>query len=86
MQDTFARATHSAKRARDDRVSCIQNILLNILLNIYIQSVDYETCLSFIVNRNFILKKCGRWGVKLCGRLVTRARYLKWPKICGRPL
>ena len=25
MQDTFARATHSAKRARDDRVSCIQN-------------------------------------------------------------
>ena len=24
MQDTFARATHSAKRARDDRVSCIQ--------------------------------------------------------------
>ena len=24
MQDTFARATHSAKRARDYRVSCIQ--------------------------------------------------------------
>ena len=24
MQDTFARATHQAKRARDDRVSCIQ--------------------------------------------------------------
>ena len=27
MQDTFARATHSAKRARDDWVSCIQGIL-----------------------------------------------------------
>ena len=26
MQDTFARATHSAKRARDDRVSCIQKV------------------------------------------------------------
>ena len=26
MQNTFARATHSAKRARDDRVSCIQVI------------------------------------------------------------
>ena len=24
MQDTFARATHSALKARDDRVSCIQ--------------------------------------------------------------
>ena len=28
MQDTFARATHSAKRARDDRVSCIQGLVL----------------------------------------------------------
>ena len=28
MQDTFARATHSAKRARDDRVSCIQRFRL----------------------------------------------------------
>ena len=27
MQDTFARATHSAKRARDDSVSCIQRAL-----------------------------------------------------------
>ena len=27
MQDTFARATHSAKR--DDRVSCIQRISIN---------------------------------------------------------
>ena len=33
MQDTFARATHSAKRARDDRVSCIQN---NVLRSVYV--------------------------------------------------
>ena len=38
MQDTFARATHSAKRARDDRVSCIQartRPLVYILVSVY---------------------------------------------------
>ena len=30
MQDTFARATHSA---RDDRVSCIQTLLMHLLMN-----------------------------------------------------
>ena len=29
MQDTFARATPSAMRARDDRVSCIQDTIAN---------------------------------------------------------
>ena len=32
MQDTFARATHSAKRARDDRVSCIQVFIIPVYL------------------------------------------------------
>ena len=34
MQDTFARATHSAGRpsaARDDRVSCIQTDIMKLL-------------------------------------------------------
>ena len=38
MQDTFARATHSAKRALDDRVSCIQAyyiVVLFIKIEIY---------------------------------------------------
>ena len=34
MQDTFTRATHSAKRARDDRVSCIQPNLWAKIYNI----------------------------------------------------
>ena len=39
MQDTFARATHSAGRpsaVRDDRVSCIQGRIENIPLNMKI--------------------------------------------------
>ena len=37
MQDTFARATHSAKRLnkRDDRVSCIQKIKFMPVLLLY---------------------------------------------------
>ena len=42
MQDTFARATHSAKRARDDRVSCIQIFCLPARRSTQTNFVDFE--------------------------------------------
>ena len=54
MQDTFARATHSAKRARDDRVSCIQlpggkfKLIMTIKLSIYILKNRY----TLLVEKN----------------------------------
>ena len=42
MQDTFARATHSAyaKRARDDRVSCIQEQRVSCIQGQFSLQVD----------------------------------------------
>ena len=54
---------------------------------IYIKFVYYETCISFVVNQNLILKKNRTSGGR--GKaLRTRGRGggLKWPKICRRPL
>ena len=53
------------------------------LLYNYIQFVYYETCLSFVVNQNFIFFLKRTSGGKA---LRTRVGGLKWPKICGRLL
>ena len=55
----------------------------------YIQFVYYETCLSFVVNQNFILEKKNadvRGGGGGGKALRTRGSSLKWPKNGGRPL
>ena len=51
MQDSFARATHSAKRARDERVSCIQRIVLFCVIQI--QPIN-----KGLAYQRFALKRC----------------------------
>ena len=59
MQDSFARATHSAGRlsaARDDRVSCIQIIIFDFALSIQLISAP-RVCFSIRNFFNFFLNK-----------------------------
>ena len=63
MQDTFARATHSAKRARDDRVSCIQRRTLLSPRSTFRRTHTNEQLRSrerpiAIVRTNDVIQKC----------------------------
>ena len=58
MQDTFARATHSAGRpsaARDDRVSCIQTTVLNTHYTVLM--INYCMELELILYNIVIIKQ-----------------------------
>ena len=66
MQDTFARATHSATRpsARDDRVSCIQTS--NLLVTLPLVRTE-------LAKRNFLFQASELWNA-LIGKLINECR------------
>ena len=82
MQDTFARATHSAGRpsaARDDRVSCIQ---------LRRSSLAREYCLAFGVTELILVKiinglRSGRVFVKLQSYRTGKILIEDFPKLQG---